>query len=47
MKKTKPKKSKPKRARKQPRAVFVHVIGTTHDPYDNAIGGPNDYAYGM
>jgi hypothetical protein len=18
-----------------------------HDPYDNSIGGPNDYAYGM
>lgn len=43
------KKPRTKRARKTPKTivVFVHVAGTANDPYDNSIGGPNDYAYGM
>lgn len=43
------KKPKAKRARKHLKTVFVlvHIPDVTHDPYDNSIGGPNDYAYGM
>lgn len=37
-------KRKTRRARNVPEVIFVYV---THDPYDNSIGGPNDYAYGM
>jgi len=39
-------KKKKKRARKIPKTVYVYVL-VTHDPYDNSIGSPNDYAYGM
>lgn len=38
------KKPKKKSVRKIPKIVCVRA---THDPYDNSIGGPNDYAYGM
>ena len=43
------KKPKRKRARKILKTVYVSapVTPITHDPYDNSIGGPNDYAYGM
>lgn len=34
------------KARRPPKILYIFV-GVTHDPYDNSIGGPNDYAYGM
>lgn len=40
------KKLKKKRVRKTPKVVYV-CVRDAHDPYDNTIGGPNDYAYGM
>jgi hypothetical protein len=35
---------RPKRKTPTPEVIYVYV---EHDPYDNSIGGPNDYAYGM
>jgi hypothetical protein len=44
------KKSKPETRRARlPKIIYVRIVYVhiSRDPYDNLIGGPNDYAYGM